>query len=145
MKPRALFSVFTKCSYCHVHRFADSERMELTAPCSSSPFLVMMQDTFCKAALHLIESELAFVPTTTLVVGYFAVAEATIIFGFEEGVLLPTITRAGFILNALYSKSSVLLPRCKSNFHNAPARHLCHRTNSSRLQYHHKRSVKYVF
>lgn len=140
MKPRALFSVFTKCSYCHVHRFADSERIELTALCSSSPFLVMMQDTFCKAALHLIESELAFVSTTTLVVGYFAVAEATIIFGFEEGVL-PTITRADCILNALYSKSSVLLTRCKSNFHNAPA----HRTNSSCQQYDHKRSVKYIF
>ena len=106
MKPRALFSVFTKCSYCHVHRFADSERMELTALCSSSPFLVMMQDTFCKAALHLIESELAFVPTTTLVVGYFAVAEATIIFGFEEGVLLPTITRP-----ASFSMRFIVNPR----------------------------------
>lgn len=31
MKPCALFSVFTKYSYCHVHRFADNERMELTA------------------------------------------------------------------------------------------------------------------
>lgn len=45
MKPCALFSVFTKYSYCHVHRFADNERMELTALCSSSPLLVMMQDT----------------------------------------------------------------------------------------------------
>ena len=44
----------------------------------------MMQDAFCMVAIHPIESELAFVSTATLAVGYFAVAEAANIFVFEE-------------------------------------------------------------
>lgn len=51
---------------------------------ASSPPLVMMQDAFCMVSRHLVESELAFVSTTTLAVGYFAVAEAANIFIFEE-------------------------------------------------------------
>ena len=44
----------------------------------------MMQDAFSMVAIHLVESEFAFVSTTTLSVGYFAVAEAANIFIFEE-------------------------------------------------------------
>lgn len=58
--------------------------MRLFALRASSPPLVMMQDAFCMVAIHLVESELTFVSTTTLAVGYFAVAEAANIFIFEE-------------------------------------------------------------
>lgn len=58
--------------------------MGLVTLCTSPPPLVMMQDAFCMVAIHLIESELAFVSTATLAVGYFAVAEAANIFIFEE-------------------------------------------------------------
>ncbi len=70
--------------YCYIHSLADNERMRLFAFRASPPPLVMMQDAFCMVAIHLVESELAFVSTTTLAVGYFTVAEAANIFVFEE-------------------------------------------------------------
>lgn len=65
--------------------------MGLLAFRPSSPNLVMMQDALCMIVCHPIESELAFVSTATLAVGYFAVAETATIFGFEERTF-PTIT-----------------------------------------------------
>ena len=70
--------------YCYIHCLADNERMRLFALRASPPPLVMMQDAFCMVTIHLIESELAFVSTATLAVGYVAVAEAANIFIFEE-------------------------------------------------------------
>ena len=70
--------------YCYIHCLADNERMRLFALRASPPPLVMMQDAFSMVSIHLVESEFAFVSTTTLSVGYFAVAEAANIFIFEE-------------------------------------------------------------
>lgn len=81
--------------YCYIHCLADNERMRLFALRASPPPLVVMQDAFCMVSRHSVESELAFVSTTTLVVGDFAIAEATTIFGFEERTF-PTITWCWF-------------------------------------------------
>lgn len=70
--------------YCYVHCFADNKRMRLFAFRASSPLLVVVQDTFRMIFCHPVESEHAFIPTTTLVVGDFAIAEAAYIFIFEE-------------------------------------------------------------
>ena len=84
MKLRALLSAFTKCSYCDVYGFPHDERVGLFTLRASSPLLVVVQDTFRMIFCHPVESEHAFIPTTTLVVGDFAIAEATNIFIFEE-------------------------------------------------------------
>lgn len=102
------FSVFAKCNYRYVHCFADNERMGLFAFRASSPPLVMVQDAFCMVSRHSVESELAFVSTTTLVVGYFAVAEAATIFGFEERTF-PTITWCRFhLMDSVVNISSAI-------------------------------------
>lgn len=108
MKHCSLFSVFAKCNYRYVHCFADNERMGLFAFRASSPPLVMVQDAFCMVSRHSVESELAFVSTTTLVVGYFAVAEAATIFGFEERTF-PTITWCRFhLMDSVVNISSAI-------------------------------------
>lgn len=89
--------------------------MGLFAFRASSPPLVMVQDAFCMVSRHSVESELAFVSTTTLVVGYFAVAEAATIFGFEERTF-PTITWCWFhlmdsVVNISFAMRSASLAR----------------------------------
>ncbi len=102
------FSVFAKCNYRYVHCFADNERMGLFAFRASSPPLVIVQDAFCMVSRHSVESELAFVSTTTLVVGYFAVAEAATIFGFEERTF-HTITWCRFhLMDSVVNISSAI-------------------------------------
>ena len=82
--------------------------MRLFALRASSPLLVMVQDAFCMVSRHSVESELAFVSTTTLVVGDFAIAEATTIFGFEERTF-PTITWCRFhLMDSVVNISSAI-------------------------------------